>query len=162
MCWISNTLNMKVAEHDIKTYKILLKNTGYAQRWFDVQYKSPFMSETYVMGMMHMSDIKPIQMKDDSGYIIEKGIHSYSNDVTFKKHERYPGVNVFMLNGEKMPYLCENDCRRNMSHLIIYEPVVVECTIPKGASYYENEKGEIVSTQLVAEKEAESIMKSLK
>lgn len=164
MCWTSNVLNRKIADHDIKTYKVLLKNTGYANTWYDVLYKSPIMSSEYIMGMMHMDDIKPLG-KGVGRYLIDKGIHSYSQRVTFKQNENYHhqkfGIYAQLLDGHTTLYtpIFNNG---KYADVRLYEPVIAECTIPKGASYYENEKGEIVSTQLIFEREAEEIMNSFK
>ena len=140
MCWVGKVDDKKIATEDIKTRKIVDKFKGsyygYYQEWFE-----------YEIGKEYNTKVTP---RDGSKYgiVIEAGFHSYAWDIEMKQ-------------------LCAGDIKvRSLRHLggqTVYQNngkyggdhkiAVMECTIPKGTAYWENQVGEIVSEKLIVEEE---------
>ena len=140
MCWVGKVDDKKIATEDIKTRKIVDKFKGnyygYYQEWFE-----------YELGKEYSTKVTP---RDGSKYgiVIEAGFHSYAWDIEMKQ-------------------LCAGDIKvRSLRHLggqTVYQNngkyggdhkiAVMECTIPKGTAYWENQVGEIVSEKLILEEE---------
>jgi hypothetical protein len=140
MCWVGKVDDKKIATEDIKTRKIVDKFKGnyygYYQEWFE-----------YELGNEYSTKVTP---RDGSKYgiVIEAGFHSYAWDIEMKQ-------------------LCAGDIKvRSLRHLggqTVYQNngkyggdhkiAVMECTIPKGTAYWENQVGEIVSEKLILEEE---------
>ena len=107
-----------VAEKNIKVFKICLKKKGKI-----LSYYNEFV---YEVGAEYSATFG-IRIKDFGRIAIYEGLHSYSSDCCLKIYKE--GI------------YCDWFGRG--------EPIVkVDCIIPKGAIYYENEKGEIVSNRL--------------
>ena len=140
MCWVGKADDKKITTEDIKTRKIVDKFKGsyygYYQEWFE-----------YEIGKEYNTKVTP---RDGSKYgiVIEAGFHSYAWDIEMKQ-------------------LCAGDIKvRSLRHLggqTVYQNngkyggdhkiAVMECTIPKGTAYWENQVGEIVSEKLILEEE---------
>ena len=121
MCW--DGLNKPiVAEEDIKVFKICLKQTGKTLM-------SYFRTFVYEVGVEYSATFG-IEIEDFGEIAIYEGLHSYSTECPIK-FDTYIGKNRFI------DYYPPNE-----------SIVKVECVIPKGATYYENENGEIVSDTL--------------
>lgn len=141
MCWIGKAKDRKIATEDIKTKKIVDlfegRYYGYYQIWFE-----------YGLGKTYTAKISPREwVNDDTKRVIDVGLHSYAWDIEMKS-------------------LCGGDiqvrCPRPLGGQTTYtnrhgfgngKIAVMECTIPKGTVYWENQVGEIVSEKLIIEEE---------
>lgn len=141
MCWI--TLHKeraipKIADKDIKTFKVSLrKDNGTVVPYYfnDI--------ETYAECDKKTQD--PLKICFTGKYwTIETGYHSYSKELWYATR----GIVCIFAH-------CKTGCGKMMS----YYPdtpkdklVLIECTIPEGCTYYENEFGEIVSDTIRIDK----------
>lgn len=131
MCWISEDKPIKmIADKDIPCAKIMEKLTGKLRSlYYGKNYK---LGETYSME----SEIAVCHHYYDSfghvQYEIDEGFHSYRPDIC-----RIYKNNVFEL--------FVNECFDSM---LMPTDVIVDCIIPKGTVYYENEAGELVSERI--------------
>lgn len=142
MCWITrkkeNAIG-RIAEKDINVYKIMYEVKCNLYSWYN---NFPYeVNTTYIWN----KKLKISRFFDC--WTIEKGFHSYSNESTIisKENNRAFGES-FVVRSHNNNELCDSYfvstgyCLRNIKK--------VECIIPKGAIYYENEGGEIVSNQI--------------
>lgn len=140
MCWRGQKRNMKIAKKDIHVYKILrrFENEGKAR------YKGPYMNFFYEIGRCYYTSLGITTFPYSSTISIDEGYHSFSEDVYVK-----------LLNCGLLTIYTKNSCGTLFSVslgpglLTMGTPVLVECTIPKGATYYENSDGEIVSNRII-------------
>lgn len=140
MCWVGKVDDKKIATEDIKTRKIVDKFKGnyygYYQEWFE-----------YEIGKEYKTKITP---RDGSKYgiVIEAGFHSYAWDIEMK--QLCAGdIKVKSLRHLGGQTVYQNNGKYGGDHKI----AVMECTIPKGTAYWENQVGEIVSEKLILEEE---------
>lgn len=122
MCWVSyciNNMNKHIAKKDTKVYKVAMKGCT------DVAIAPYYINFEYELGITYgkLESLKPTYFPHDECRINE-GFHSYRTFErilkvkSFKSHPLYKALAVYM------------------------------AIIPKGAEYYVNEKGEVVSNQL--------------
>ena len=148
MCWETiekKHTQPKVARKTIKVFKLVAKNvygygyTPYFMDMSDVVYKRGC---TYTHG-------KPLVLHDPgafcgTSYYINEGFHSYnSSKVVLDQHWSYYDV-VWSAtrDGHKLcPYSIPPSWRPPLYKM--------QCIIPKGTTYYENQYGEIVSEAIV-------------
>lgn len=145
MCWKSKEKKTpQIAGEDIFVYKVMLQNpdTG--------RYKSLYYGKDYEAGKIYTTYMVPI----DAGplfcakyrIMINEGFHSYNADKTEIIKDIY-----WRVNSKEV----KNNCLERIycySYFLDYEyreVVAVKCIIPKGACYYENELGEMVSDQII-------------
>ena len=133
MCWTGNLTDKKVASETVTVYKIL------AWDGLDRKYVAPYRRTSYRIGEMYtISSLIP--RKNNFGeYLINEGFHTFNKDCL----------------------VCYDSCRdaliydqNDVLNMIISARltdlvVIAKCTIPKGATYYENSIGEIVSDSLI-------------
>ena len=138
MCWVGKVNDKKIATEDIKTRKIVDKFKGsyygYFQEWFE-----------YELGKEYNTKVTP---RDGSKYgiVIEAGLHSYAWDIEMK--QLCGGdIKVKSLRHLGGQTIYQNNGKYGGNHKI----AVIECTIPKGTAYWENQVGEIVSEKLILE-----------
>lgn len=152
MCWIGTSLQAKIAEEPIEVYKVLRKNE-------DLVLYAPIMTFfQYEIGKEYETTL---DVKDyDENYktiIINRGFHSFSKECFSTL--RYSGEQCVMVKSSNantpLLYLPYSD-RKNIA--------VVKCIIPKWLQYFENHRGEIVSSrlQVVSELEGEWEMAKFK
>ena len=146
MCWKSKEKKTsQIAGEDIFVYKVMLQNpdTGrYKSLYYEMEYEPGKVYSTY----MEPIDVGPLCEK--CRIMINKGFHSYNADKT----EIVKGIsmNHWSINSKET-----KDFWLDMIYGFSYlddeykELVAVKCIIPKGACYYENELGEMVSDQLM-------------
>lgn len=146
MCWFGERNDKGIAKEDIRCKKVFFKQPGHIRN----RYVSPVMKTMYVKGETYESDI--VITRGISRWKIEEGIHCYNMkkvDVERSKSEsrerlvaKVPFTNNIYYGAQYHQYVYYgND--------IGMEVVLVECTIPKGAIYYENKSGEIVTEKLI-------------
>lgn len=122
MCWIGKLdTTAKIAEKDIEVFKICrprTKNTCVS--WFrNFRYKK---GETYE---------HPINIDETELFLnIDEGIHSYILNIDI---ERSDDIYLSLTLDNKFICIYPND--------VCY----VKCIIPKGSTYFINERGEVVS-----------------
>lgn len=136
MCWYSKKESIKkVAENDVPCFKVVqMEDDGsLVSVYYGKVYKP---KRTY----KHKNLIpKKLVYQSFNEYRISKGLHSYATDVEITNN--CIGT-IIMVKGlvpiGRIPLWFSNN----------YKFAKVNCIIPKGAEYYENEQGEYVSTQL--------------
>lgn len=139
MCWIGKNCPI-VADKDISVFKIGVQKKSSKKIY------SYFQFMIYELGITYRSDIvKYDGLHDPDCITILEGLHSYSMDVAvIQSKNKYDGSSyikaVIKRNGNEK--LLERYCLNNVEE---YKLVVMDCIIPKGATYYKNEDGEIVS-----------------
>lgn len=133
MCWISNNKpNRLVAEEDITVYKVV-------QISLDDKILSYFNDFPYKIGEIYNTTIVIKHYKDDYSadcsdfYFIEQGFHSYNYHLKIGLDPFLNTPNAYDKNGTR--YYGDD----------IYGML---CIIPKGAEYYVNEFGDVVSTSI--------------
>ena len=143
MCWIGDNKNEHIAIDDIKCKKILLKET--IDNSFC--YYSPIFNQIYKIGETYTSNpIIPKLYGNGPRVVIHEGIHCYD----IKKTKAVITKDVF---GKRNLVIYSI---RWLTRKYKYRPLIgwgeyavaVECIIPKGTIYYENQNGEIVTQNL--------------
>jgi len=144
MCWKGDIKHKRIATEDICCKKIISTSEDKMLRaWFR-------RNHVYHIGETYTARISPVPSTvGETRIIIHNGLHCYDNKVGI--------TSVNMINGEP-PYLV---VRRLFHGLREYyqpflegmgavevRPIIVECIIPKGTVFYENEWGEIVAETL--------------
>ena len=145
MCWITyieELAKARTADKPIKTFKICRKS--------DEQVVSFYMGKEYDVGETYSGKFDPSETENIFNNGIKTGFHSYNSENTIVKKRKmfstfdnedddadwddFSWIEVFGMD------------RFHLDHFMNTEDVVlVECTIPEGSTYYENENGEIVS-----------------
>lgn len=148
MCWSGSNQSRKTAMKNIVCYKILKKDKKeddkYFSYYYDFQYKFGELYENslYFYPMRHVRDNESIIMIND-------GFHSYDYISIFEKIRAFTntiGFAVFYKTINSGIYYKHN-----------YMLSLVECIIPKGSIYYENEYGLLVSDRIIVKKEIDCI-----
>lgn len=149
MCWTSKfSPHKQTARENVPIFKI--------GRFYGIVVKSYFQHFSYELNHKYIMEtklelkVRVITRKStkivngliafvDTGEVIgteisiDKGFHSYSIDCAYKKW--YDSIIVSLISGHEANYS--------------EQASIIEGYIPEGAHYYENEKGEIVSDQIV-------------
>lgn len=129
MCWIGKC-DIKIAKRDFYVYKLgSVSDKGFKSLYQNFIYKPKEINKKF--------ELNPIQFyKDKSSYVIYEGYHSYK-DIVMPYSNLCSCCRTIYLGKIKLshyPY--------NIYHLATF-------MVPKGAKYYENEFGEIVSSEIV-------------
>ena len=131
MCWISAGATQKVTDKDFYVYKIgqVLKNGTFVSHYKYFKYVPKTRNKTIPL---------IVQVPCRSVHIIQKGYHSYKW-IAFD--DAYPRERCLCL-GNYDPALKEN--------LSLYKHCCIATfVVPRGAKYYENEYGCIVSSEII-------------
>ncbi len=137
MCWFGNLQesNGKIASEDVFVYKVL--------RMHDSELYSPCRYMVYKLGtsyMIYPNVIEPVKVAtaSDITHRIDYGLHCYSEECIASK-TAFGNLFIDQPNG---------------NYLTTYVTgatsvlALIKCKIPKGAKYYENSFGEIVTEKL--------------
>lgn len=136
MCWIGDLSSVaKIAEEDIKVYKIAVI--------IDHHLYSAIREYKYQLGIEEKANLS---ISRSYKLTITCGLHSYSEDC--KIHDTCAEVGVIAKNSNYLT--C---CTYSKGTAYMY--CKLECIIPKGAVYYCNRYGEMVSDRLLPIKVAE-------
>lgn len=139
MCWIGDNKHKHIATEDIKCKKVLYKpdTNLYLSPIYNVEYK---VGETYTS-----NPIKTKLYGSRPHLIILEGIHCYSAKTKALMTNDTFGKKILMIYS--LRFL---NGKYKYSPLLSWGPysVIMECIIPKGTVYYENENGEIVAQKL--------------
>lgn len=134
MCWRSTKLDKQIATKNIKVFKV-----GYVINGKLISY---YRSYSYDFNQLYETDINPIRWP--GGHYILNGFHSYDRKkCKCKKDKKTYTWDIYTF--------CSSSPYSRIIPLASYsdENSIVECIIPKGSEYYENEKGEIISNQII-------------
>jgi hypothetical protein len=129
MCWISNNKPERlVAKEDITVYKVV-------QMYPDGNILSYFNDFPYKLREIYNTVITVKHLKDSYNdfYFVEEGFHSYNYQLEI-------GIDPY----RNIP-VADDKCGGEYYGVGIYGML---CVIPKGAEYYVNEYGDIVSTSI--------------
>jgi hypothetical protein len=148
MCWAGNLTDKKIANKDIHVYKIVRR----VEEGDKVTYKAPFNPFYYKLGRMYRSEFGIRSF--DSFIEINEGFHSFSEDMLVRMND----VNNIALYNKKNGGMMFCVYIKQTSAITSAfgpcgTPVIMECIIPNGATYYENEFGEIVSNEIILHKD---------
>ncbi len=150
MCWTGTLDDYKIAYKDVHVFKVLYKEVNERN---ETIYYAPLTGFQYELnklyGTKELELIKSIQYKKNGKVTIEEGLHAFS--FKCKPNIIYIPLKTCKIN--EYLFLFE---KNYISVLSAYEEmegdfelILLECIIPKGAKYYENEEGEIVSNYLI-------------
>lgn len=141
MCWTGHSKHKWIATKDIPCKKVI----GHDQydkmhgKNIYIPWLMRHLPFFYMIGHTYEASLNVVQRrplaasKTDCWIAIDAGLHCYSDDLKVYKHHDYSiivGNNLF--TGDQ--------------HTL--RPVLVDCIIPRGATYYENERGEMVTNKL--------------
>ena len=154
MCWTGKTGDIHIAKEDIEVRKMLLKERK--ELFNNPSFVSPYQFMKYKIGIGYVTKINPLHAFPLSGssYItIKEGLHCYSpSKCRFVKRENFQGetniITVYLLCDSKNLAEQARDTVCFQANRYRY-PVLMKCIIPKGTTYYENKRGEIVSEKLI-------------
>lgn len=141
MCWIGLTeteCTKRVAEDNIPTTKLVTvhPNGAISSRYAHFAY---LIDEEYKL-YTHL-ELKKQDVRDEKRLVIDKGFHSYSNDV--KIICTFDEVYAMYKGSQTLDYF---DLKpKGYSNLVYGTIGIADCIIPKGSEYYLNFKGEYVS-----------------
>lgn len=149
MCWTIDKEKFEanseryhhIAEEDIIVYKF-----GYKKHnKFNPMYRQEFIYKTNSLNdeiSLHMdSRDECYYIDDDECYYIDEGYHSYSGECK---------ILYFLTCGKKTFGIESSKGYKIMPMCLIEQPIKLgKFIIPKGSEYYENDLGEIVSSQLM-------------
>lgn len=142
MCWHSNSIvESKRAEKGMTVWKIMKQIGG------TTYVKSYYQKMKYKIGRLYETEMN-IKFND----FVSLGLYLYPMSITEGFHSYNPkGVKFtrtqFFWDMTKKGL----DDRDDRLDIIFEDPyaVVVECVIPEGSTYYENDRGEIVSDKII-------------
>lgn len=146
MCWIGNKAHRKIAKEDIKCKKII--SLDFKANFYTPYYRMDDM--VYELGKLYSCNTLSIGAVDKKGNIrISRGFHCYGKYVAVCRPNALSEIGTqydYLVHMIGKPY---QGYWRNSTR----KPILVECTIPSGSIYYENEDGEIVSDHLRIDRE---------
>ena len=146
MCWntkIERFSKQKTADCDIPCFKVCHVGSLTGKAISPYHYKIYEEGVTYTEQMdepEHLSPKGPFKSLHDN-WNISKGLHSYKGENVEVKFEKYKKLII------ARRFTSDTGHSYTYRRLCI-EYRIVKCVIPKGAHYYENEKGELVSDSL--------------
>ena len=143
MCWIGKPGDKRVAGRNITVYKVLNVTMSENGMEYEAPYRKGFQ---YVMGKKYK--VRSFGMNQSTPYLyIDRGLHCYSQNAYVAALNFGGYISVYSGNN-KDPRPVDHKCMAVFQRTTM-PPVVVKCTIPKGATYYKNERGEIVTNSLI-------------
>ena len=155
MCWEGKKADHKIAIKDVKVIKVVYVKEGKK----DNKCYAPYTGYKYTINKLYKTKPLVITGRFSKSSIIERGFHSFSMNVDISFEERhqylYAPYDLYTICGYKF-----YDNIENIYPVTIIEGVrekvvgkfklkLLECIIPEGTEYYENEYGEIVSNKLI-------------
>ena len=144
MCWFGERNDKRIAKEDIRCKKVFFKQLGHIRN----RYVSPVMKTMYVKGETYESDI--VITRGISRWKIDEGIHCYNmKKVEVERSMSESGERLIAKRPLSTKVYGANYQCVHYGNDIGMQVVLVECIIPKGAIYYENKSGEIVTEKLI-------------
>lgn len=131
MCWIGTEAIQKIAEKDFYVYKIgrVLGNGNFVSYIKNFDYIPKFRNRTIFL---------TVQIPCRSAYVIQEGYHSY-------KWIAFGNINSY----ERCLYLGNYNVALKENVSLYKHCCIATFIVPKGAKYYENEFGGIVSSEII-------------
>lgn len=131
MCWIGTEAIQKIAEKDFYVYKIgrVLGNGNFVSYIKNFDYIPKFRNRTIFL---------TVQIPCRSTYVIQEGYHSY-------KWIAFDDIN----SHERCLYLGNYNVALKENVSLYKHCCIATFIVPKGAKYYENEFGGIVSSEII-------------
>lgn len=161
MCWISESaITVKcVAENDIPCFKLVNEKKGkLTSQYYEKEYS---VGETYSEELGKPEIAEKPGLGNDTVYKVQvnKGLHSFYGEPNVVRW------NELLVNCEEMLHITEDELNKMEAEFGILvknqqgdnvgfiktksdETRVMKCIIPKGASFFENKHGELVSDTL--------------
>lgn len=133
MCWISTIAEKKTAEEDLFVFKILIDTCHKRPNTL----VSPVYKCLYYIGESYCNQ-EPLKVRINQyadRYIINEGIHSYTTD-------------CYVIKQDSDSCIVKNQAGEIIGKYLRierYDYVITSCIIPKGATYFVNYAGEVVS-----------------
>lgn len=143
MCWIGTINNKRIAKRNITVYKVL-NVRGTKNKVYHAPFRDAF---TYKLGHLYRTDFMGIKNYGCVDIEINEGFHCYSQNAYAALGTIIEGL--MRVYSSKRQY----DVLHCFSRKLSSKPVVVKCTIPKGSTYYINNKGEIVTDNIILDRE---------
>jgi len=142
MCWVGLIHDKKIAKKDITVYKVLYR---FGRK--NKIYYAPFRDDYhYKMGYHYTID--KLGMKRDGMYaVINEGYHCYSLNAYANTQRDGKILNIYSSNNDRP---CMLHCYVGK---LACKTIIFKCTIPKGSTYYINKKGEIVTDNLILDRD---------
>ena len=151
MCWTTYKEELatpRTADKGIKVFKVCrpTDDPNCAEPYYFNHYGDYKVGKTYFI----YADVFVRQIKQpnlQTYYEIDRGYHSYNPEKINVSVDE--SATTFLRNGAMNYSITCNDNGAYIDYFFLKRNLVkVDCTIPKGATYYENEKGEIVSNSI--------------
>jgi len=147
MCWIGNLTDKKIASEAVTVYKIL------AWDGLNRKYVAPYQRTEYKIGKMYtISSLIPTKHCFGEYYLINEGFHTFNKDCLVRYGSCRDAI-IYGQNGVE---------RMIIGGSLTDLAVIAKCTIPKGATYYENSRGVIVSDSLIVNEVYEDLPYEMK
>lgn len=125
----------KISEEDIVVYKFGWENDG---KFFPSYYPEFGYEPNSINDKVSLKVIKEGRVCIGTYYnYIDEGYHSYSRECGI--------INSF----NDIGVYSKNDSEKNLDYYDFDDPFIGKFIIPKGSEYYENEDGEIVSSNII-------------
>lgn len=156
MCWTGNKTDHKIAVKDIKVIKVVYVRADKK----DNKCYAPLTGYEYTLNKLYETKPLVVTVGHSRKSIIERGFHSFSMGVDILFEENHVRLyndlhDLYMVCGYKF-----FDDIENIYPITkikgVHEKVagkfklkLLECIMPEGTEYYENEDGEIVSNKLI-------------
>ena len=127
------------------------KKWGWLDPKYVIIYTPSFFYAHYEIGKEKSEAIIPRELEIYSLFqlSIERGIHCYSRE-NCKWNYEAPNINVYCGNSRLASYRNEKGHHDTPNFKTV---VVMQCVIPAGTRYWENDKGEIVTEKIIPERE---------
>jgi hypothetical protein len=139
MCWITKKkeyIERRVADSDIHVFKICYRYIDDKTDW----YESAYYNYVYEIGRHYRQELGIPDLNEfDNDYIIDEGFHSYDAS----------SVRIGLSGCDHIQVILKSRFGGIFKNSSIRTVVRLNCIIPKGASYYVNEEGEYVSSELI-------------
>ena len=156
MCWVGKKTDKRVATEDIRVLKVLERDERPDE---DGIYHSPYQEMVYTLGSRYKTEIEERRNAFDNSDEIEIAIGFHSYDINMIGIENTcgwlaicNGWNGFAYSFYKRHGLRFTGKNKELVRTTATISVCCEFIIPKGATYYENEFGEVVSEEIIFNK----------
>lgn len=153
MCWVGKKTGKRVATEDIRVLKVLERDECPDEGGI---YHSPYQEMVYTLGSRYKTEIEERRNAFDNSDEIEIAIGFHSYDINVIGIHNTCGW-LAICNGWNQFAYCFYARHSIKSSVHNFEPIPMisvccEFIIPKGATYYENEFGEVVSEEIIFNK----------
>ena len=157
MTWIGSKDSIQVAKDNVMVFKAFYKNTTNKKLYSAIRY-TPYIPHK----LYEVKELKPmppsLSFPNSDTVKIDEGLHSFHmNYINEVKGPYYIGR---IVRKYKVCGMCLQECHTSLwdddTLSKIYgnfKLTLLKCIIPKGATYYINMEGKVVSTKLIVTEE---------